>query len=93
MVIHSDPITVNNEYVDGIKKQILECIKEADPTATMHDFRITDGENRINVIFDMAVKAHKPEERQKILETAKRLICEKDSRFCPVITVDEVFYE
>lgn len=93
MVIHSDPITVNNEYVDGIKEQILECIKEADPTATIHDFRITDGENRINVIFDMAVKAHKPEERQKILDTAKKLIREKDSRFFPVITVDEVFYE
>lgn len=93
MVIHSDPITVNNEYVDGIKSQILECILEADPTATIHDFRITDGENRINVIFDMAITARKPEERQKIVDNAKKLICEKDKRFCPVITVDEVFYE
>lgn len=92
MVIHSDPITVNNEYVDGIKKIILECVVEADPAATIHDFRITDGENRINVIFDMALNgAYKPEERKKILDRAKQLICERDKRFCPVITVDEVF--
>lgn len=92
MVIHSDPITVNNEYVDGIKKIILECVAKADPAATIHDFRITDGENRINVIFDMALNgAYKPEERKKILDRAKQLICERDKRFCPVITVDEVF--
>lgn len=93
MVIHSDPITVNNEYVDGIKSQIMECVAEADPTSTIHDFRITDGENRINVIFDMAITARKPDERQKIVDRVKELICEKDKRFCPVITVDEVFYE
>lgn len=92
MVIHSDPITVNNEYVDGIKNIILECVAEADPTATIHDFRITDGENRINVIFDMAVNGgYKPEERRRILDRTKELICGRDKRFFPVITVDEVF--
>lgn len=92
-VIHSDPITINNEYVDGIKSQIMECVTAADPSATIHDFRITDGKNRINVIFDMAVNVRKPEERQRIVDKVKELIAEKDSRFFPVITVDEVFYE
>ncbi|MCM1329273.1 MAG: cation diffusion facilitator family transporter [Ruminococcus sp.] len=92
-VIHSDPVSINNEYVDGIKNQIMECISNVDPAATMHDFRITDGKNRINVIFDMAVTVRKPEESQRIVDRVKELIAEKDSRFFPVITVDEVFYE
>lgn len=91
-VIHTDPITVNSEYVDGIRQIVLKCVHKADPTGTIHDFRITDGENRINVIFDFVISStHKPDERQKITDNVKELIRGEDERFFPVITVDEVF--
>ena len=91
-VIHTDPITVNNEYVDGIKQIVLECVHEADPEGSIHDFRITDGENRINLIFDFViVSTRKPAERQQIAERLKELIKARDERFFPVITVDEVY--
>ncbi|MCH5194403.1 MAG: cation transporter [Oscillospiraceae bacterium] len=91
-VIHTDPITVNNEYVDRIKNIILECVHEADPEGSIHDFRITDGENRINVIFDLViVSSRKPAERQEITDRVKELIKSRDERFFPVITVDEVY--
>lgn len=92
MVIHTDPISVNNEYVDGIKSIVLECVKEADEGATIHDFRITDGENRINVIFDLVIsRTNKPAELEQIEEQIKELIRGRDERFFPVITVDEAF--
>lgn len=92
MVIHTDPISVNNEYVDGIKSTVLECVREVDPEAAIHDFRITDGENRINVIFDLVISStNKPAELERIEEKIKELIRIRDERFCPVITVDEVF--
>lgn len=92
MVIHTDPISVNNEYVDGIKSVVLECVTEVDPEAEIHDFRITDGENRINVIFDLVISStNKPAELERIEEKIKELIRVRDERFCPVITVDEVF--
>lgn len=91
-VIHTDPITVNSEYVDGIKQIVLECVHEADPEGSIHDFRITDGENRINLIFDLViVSSRKPAERQEIEGRVKELICSRDERFFPVITVDEVY--
>lgn len=93
-VIHTDPITVNNEFVDSLKAMVIGCVKAADPTATIHDFRITDGENRINLIFDMVVSStHKPAEREKILNEVKERIHRQDERFFTVITVDEAFHD
>ena len=92
MVIHTDPISVNNEYVDGIKKIVMECVAEADPKGTIHDFRITDGENRINVIFDLVISStNKPAELEEIEKKIKDLIRGRDSRYFPIITIDEAF--
>lgn len=91
-VIHTDPVSVNNEYVDSIKQSVLECVKAVDPTGAIHDFRITDGENRINIIFDFVIySTHVPAERQKITDRVTEMIRELDERYYPVITVDEFF--
>lgn len=93
-VIHTDPVSVGNEYVDGIRQSVLECVKAVDPTGDIHDFRITDGENRINVIFDFVIQStHVPAERQKIIDKVAESIKNLDERYCPVITADEFFNE
>ncbi|MDE5992308.1 MAG: cation-efflux pump, partial [Oscillospiraceae bacterium] len=90
MVIHSDPITVNNEYVDGLKAMVLECAREVFPHCNIHDFRITDGENRINLIFDLVLTdAGSPSERDRITNQIKQNIQSRDERFNTVITVEE----
>ncbi len=89
-VIHTDPITVNNDYVDGLKTMVLECAQEIFHDCTIHDFRITDGENRINLIFDLVLTdAGKPSERDRIVSEIKKNIIGRDERFNTVITVDE----
>ncbi|MBP1561121.1 MAG: cation transporter [Oscillospiraceae bacterium] len=89
MVIHSDPITVNNEYVDGIKENVKKCIENVAAGCTMHDFRITDGENRINLIFDLVISSsYPPKESAKIVSGLKEALHECDSRYEAVITVD-----
>ncbi len=93
-VIHTDPIAVDNEYVNSLKEMVYKCVVAADSTATIHDFRITDGENRINLIFDMVISStHKPAEVNKITELVKERIRREDERFFPVITVDEAFHD
>lgn len=93
-VIHTDPVSVGNEYVDGIRRAVLECVKAVDPMGDIHDFRITDGENRINVIFDFVINStHVPAERQAIIDKVTEMIKDLDERYCPVITADEFFNE
>ncbi len=94
IVIHMDPICVNNERLDGLKKMVLELLRMQDQSLTIHDFRITDGENRINLIFDLVVSCDMPQERRiQIVEAFKKDLAEKDSRYFTVIKIDNNFAE
>lgn len=88
-VIHTDPITVGNTYVDGLKQSVTDIINEVDPALSMHDFRITDGENRINLIFDLLVPfSLSAEDSIRAVEEIRRRIGMLDPRFRTVIKLD-----
>ncbi len=88
-VIHTDPITVGNDYVDGLRQAVTDIIADVNPSLSMHDFRITDGENRINLIFDLLVPfSLTAEDSVRAVEEIRRRIGELDSRFRTVIKID-----
>lgn len=60
MVIHMDPITVNNEKVDSLKAMVIGIVRGVDDSYSIHDFRITDGENHINILFDLEIPCDVP---------------------------------
>ena len=86
LVIHMDPIEINNERVQTVRRQTEQILHDIDPTLTMHDFRMVDGENQINLIFDVVIDHHFiPEELRTRIRTELRSI---DPRFNPVIVFD-----
>ncbi len=92
IVIHMDPITVNSERMDALKAMVTEAVKSVDEAYNIHDFRMTDGEHNINLIFDLEVPCSlKHSEREKAVKEIKRRLSEKDSRYQAVIQVDDVF--
>jgi cation diffusion facilitator family transporter len=92
LVLHTDPISVNDERVNSLKSMTADLVAALNPTYTIHDFRITDGENNINLIFDIAVR-DKPSEHEKeaLVETVKRMLRAIDTRYNCVITVDDEY--
>lgn len=90
MVIHMDPISVNCERTAQLRKQVLETVRTVDERMNIHDFRMTDGANRINLIFD--VEAPPEYQDKEYLKTviAERLEC-VDPRFRAVIDIDTVY--
>lgn len=92
LVIHMDPIDVNNETVACARKQLEEIVKEIDEKMTLHDFRMTPaGENRTNLIFDVVVpseiKISHKELNRRIADAAKAV----NPTYCCVITFDNDF--
>lgn len=88
-VIHTDPITVGNDFVDGLRQSVKEIIAAVNPALSMHDFRITDGENRINLIFDLLVPfSLTAEDSVRAVEEIRRRIGALDPRFRTVIKID-----
>lgn len=66
LVIHMDPIASDSETINSLKEMVKEVIKTRG-NYSIHDFRMTDGENRINLIFDIVVPAAMTEKERKAL--------------------------
>ena len=53
--IHMDPIVTDDEEINEMRKRTEEIVKEINQKFSIHDFRMTDGGDRINLIFDVVV--------------------------------------
>lgn len=88
-VIHTDPILVSDDKVNETREMVKNIIAEINPEFGMHDFRMTDGETRINLIFDLEVPFElTDDERKETLSMIKKNIATQDERFACVIKVD-----
>ena len=91
LVIHMDPIDINDPKTKELKDKVLEIITDYDPVLTIHDFRIVSGPTHTNVLFDINMPITfkvTPKELRKIV-TDK--IKEYDNTLNPVIQIDQVY--
>ncbi|HJC47398.1 MAG TPA: cation diffusion facilitator family transporter [Candidatus Lachnoclostridium pullistercoris] len=92
LVIHMDPIEVKNEKVDSYRKISGDAIKEVDSRLTLHDFRIVDGRDQVNLIFDLVVpRDYTPEMKRQVKEQVAAAIKKKIKNSCCVITVENSY--
>ena len=92
LVIHMDPVETKNERILEIRKQVEASINEIDPDVTIHDLRVVEGKERINLIFDMVVPfAYSGEEQKELERKVRSYLSERDSRYQCVITVEQSF--
>lgn len=92
IVIHMDPIVINNERVNSLRGIVLDVVKSVDEKYNIHDFRMTDGEGRVNLIFDLEVPCElSQKQRDEAVAEIKQRLQQKDPRFQAVISVDDTF--
>lgn len=53
--IHMDPVMVNDENTNRMKRLTTLIVKSVDESLTIHDFRMVFGQTHINLIFDCVV--------------------------------------
>ena len=89
LVIHMDPIDVNNEHVAALREQVDAALREIDESLSMHDFRVVDGERQINLIFDVVVPfSYDNDAKRNLMMTIRDKLKEIDYRYNPVVTFD-----
>ncbi|MCC3866669.1 cation diffusion facilitator family transporter [Terrisporobacter mayombei] len=94
LVIHMDPMCIHDDKINEVKGKVQNILSKFDAVKSMHDFRITEGENKINLIFDIEVDAHNINTKNKEEELRSHLI-EAIKKMNPlyncVITIDKYF--
>ena len=89
MVIHMDPIAVNCPKTAQLKEMVCNIVSDMDSSYSVHDFRITDGEENINLIFDLVLPISLTDtERKKIAADVSCRIRKADGRCSTVINID-----
>lgn len=92
LVIHMDPVETQDKHVLEVKKQVVEVLAALDPAVSIHDFRMVDGKEQINLIFDMVVPFEYDHQKQEELkDSLKRLLKMHDSRYEFAMTVERSY--
>ncbi len=87
-VIHMDPIVVDDQKINERKIMVLSLIREIDPDLSIHDFRMTDGDTHINLIFDVVVPTGFKTKLKELENLIKQKIKNFDERFNAVIKAE-----
>ncbi len=91
MVIHLDPIAFGSEETEKAKNNLSEIIADLGGNYSFHDLRITEGEHRINVIFDLVLMDdYNPsdEERALLTDRINSAMKERDEHYVCVIKIE-----
>lgn len=92
LVIHMDPVETKNEQVLAVKDQVVQILDAVDPEVSIHDFRMVDGKDQVNLIFDMVVPFEYDSEKEKQLKkSVRKLLKMHDERYQCVITVERSY--
>ena len=86
--IHMDPIVVDNKEINDMKDFTEKIVKGLNPEFSIHDFRMTDGGKRVNLIFDLVVPRDKEYDKEQIIKNIQQKIHEKDNKYYAVIKVE-----
>lgn len=89
--IHMDPIIVDDERINTLRKMTADVVKEIDETLSIHDFRVVEGPTHTNLIFDILLPHSHKDSHEEIINQINEKLSKIDERFFTVITIDHSF--
>ena len=94
LVIHMDPINTTSDIVKKLNIYVKDILSSIDSSLSFHDLRITDGDENINIIFDLVVPFdYSIEKIHNTVDTIQSKLKEKDKRFSTVIKIDHLLVD
>ncbi len=92
LVIHMDPVAIRDGRTAEVKKSVAAVVQEIDNRLTIHDFRMVDGEQQINLIFDVVVPyTYQGKELTKLQLNIIEKVSALDSRYHCVMTLEKSY--
>jgi len=92
LVIHTDPIEINDVIVLEKKELVLNIIKRLEGKASIHDFRIINGERQINLIFDLVIPySYSKYQKQNLITSITEEVAKLNTRHQCIINMENSF--
>ncbi|MBQ9765526.1 MAG: cation transporter [Lachnospiraceae bacterium] len=89
LVIHMDPVEVDNEVVNRYKELVKDIVHKIDDELDVHDFRIVEIMEGVNLIFDLVLPyKYKAEEESRLKNVIISKIRETDPNCNCIIKIE-----
>ena len=89
--VHMDPIVVDDQEINEMKQEVENIVQNMGDGYSIHDFRMTDGGERINLIFDLVIPTDKHVNAEEIVTRIRNEIHQKNEKCYAVIKVEHSF--
>ena len=86
--IHMDPIVTDDEEINKMRELVEKQVTEMNKEYSIHDFRMTDGGEHINLIFDLVIPRDSKIDREKIQKEAQERLHNINNKINAVIKVE-----
>lgn len=90
LVLHMDPVKVNDPETELYRAKVVEAIHQIDPKWRFHDFRIVSGPTHVNLVFDLVIPFEEKYAQEEIEEILLKHI-ESDKKIYLVLTIDHPY--
>lgn len=90
LVLHMDPVKVNDPETELYRAKVVEAIHQIDPKWRFHDFRIVSGPTHVNLVFDLVIPFEEKYSQEEIEEMLLKHI-ESDKKIYLVLTIDHPY--
>lgn len=92
LTIHMDPVNLDDKRIEVIVKTIKNVLSQYSSDLETHDHRIVDGENNINIIFDLVIPYDFSSENEaNLIRHIKNDIMSLDKRYKCIINIEKSF--
>lgn len=72
LVIHYDPVVTDDPALTALRDRAAALLKAQDPRLGLHDFRMTQGRQHINLIFDVSLPTELQGQEQAIRDRVEQ---------------------
>ncbi len=94
LVIHMDPVEVRDATVMQQKQMVAGIVKELEPDASIHDFRVVAGKNRSNLIFDLVLPySYSEKQETELVHQIMERVRAQDERCECVMNLENSFVQ
>ena len=88
LTIHYDPVVTDDVQLQLIRQRVVEILTEINPGLTIHDFRMVEGNEHTNLIFDVVVPDRLQGREKEIQQTLEQKLQTPEKRYHTIITFD-----
>lgn len=90
LVLHMDPVKVNDLETELYRAKVVEAIHQIDPKWGFHDFRIVSGPTHVNLVFDLVIPFEEKYTQEEIEEMLLKHI-DSDKKIYLALTIDHPY--